>query len=179
MRKSVSTLAILATLVFAGQALADSPAEVYSDFATDGVLDCGHSQTALRGALTDASFHQYGDPLTFIQMKLAIRKQLAGSCRRTPSATPDGSAGGYSGEAIPLSGGSAEASATKHGAGEYRSEVVPKADGSTRTATPRLKSNPAVEKKQSGGMILLGIGLLLLTLATGGWAARQAFGDKK
>ena len=77
----VSALAVLAGLVFAGPALADSPVKVYNDFATDGTLSCGHSRAALKGALNDASLQQYGDPLTSVQMKLAIRKQLAGGCR--------------------------------------------------------------------------------------------------
>jgi hypothetical protein len=174
MRKWVSTLAVLASLAFAEPALADSPAAVYSDFAEDGVLSCGHSRTALTGALNDASLHQYGDPLTFIQLKLAIRKQLAGGCRRRVGSRPRNSTGRASGD--------------------------PREEGSTKPAGPnatRLSSRPdralsdqptgqaagqgsaSKNNKQSGGMVLLGVALLLLALGSGGWAARRAFGDRE
>src|SRR5438034_10650271 len=87
MRRRVSTFVVLAGLAFAPHALADSPVEVYNDFASDGTLSCGHSRAALKGALNDASIQQYGDPLTSVQMKLAIRKQLAGGCRVLASVT--------------------------------------------------------------------------------------------
>src|SRR5918994_365085 len=82
MRKWLSVAALLAALTCAGPAAADTPAQVYSDFAEDGVLSCGHSRGALKGVLSDASLHQYGDPYTYLGLKLAVRKQLAGGCRR-------------------------------------------------------------------------------------------------
>src|SRR5215203_2171893 len=82
MRRLSSLAACLAALAFAGVAGADTPPDVYSDFAEDGSLSCGHSRAALKGVLTDASIQQYGDPLTFLGLKLAVRKQLAGSARR-------------------------------------------------------------------------------------------------
>ena len=65
MRKWSSVAACLAALAFVGAAGADTPPDVYSDFALDGSLSCGHSRAALKGVLTDATIHQYGDPLTF------------------------------------------------------------------------------------------------------------------
>src|SRR5215218_11314573 len=81
MRKWASGLVAIAALCCAAPALADEPASVYSDFAGDGVLNCGHSRSALNGVLNDASLYQYGDPLTMLQLKFVIRKQLEGGCR--------------------------------------------------------------------------------------------------
>ena len=89
MRKWSSVAACLAALAFVGAAGADTPPDVYSDFALDGSLSCGHSRAALKGVLTDATIHQYGDPLTFLGLKLAVRKQLAGSCRRAEPAAAE------------------------------------------------------------------------------------------
>jgi hypothetical protein len=176
MRRWVSALAVFAGLAFAAPALADSPSNVYSDFAQDGVLSCGHSRSALKGALNDASLHQYGDPLTFIEMKLAIRKQLAGSCRRAIAA--HGSTGG-TGAAPNESSQGASASTTGPTGTKTKRQRGSGSDQSTQqAATPNVK-NGAADSKQSGGMILLAIGLLLLTLGSGGWAARRAFGDRE
>src|SRR5213596_2390369 len=92
MRRRVSAFVVLAGFAFAAPVLAYSPVEVYNDFSSDGTLSCGHSRAALKGALNDASLQQYGDPLTSVQMKLAIRKQLAGGCRVIASSvgTPPG-----------------------------------------------------------------------------------------
>ena len=88
MRTCFSLIAIVAAIAYAEPALADTPPDVYSDFAEDGVLNCGHSKSAMKGILNDASIHQYGDPLTFLQLKLAIRRQLAGGCDRRVAAPP-------------------------------------------------------------------------------------------
>src|SRR5215218_597009 len=101
MRRSVSAFVVLAGLAFAASALADSPVDVYNDFASDGTLSCGHSRAALKGALNDASLQQYGDPLTSMQMKLAIRKQLASGCRVTVSVTRTGGTRSGPGESNP------------------------------------------------------------------------------
>ena len=175
MRKWVSTFVVLAGLAFAAPALADSPADVYSDFADDGVLSCNHSRSALGRALNDASLYQYGDPLTFMQMKLAIRKQLAGSCRRS---TGSGRANGTA-AAVPIDsslsvGGSTEPTKPK-------ARKRPGASGSIQLAPPAAtseKSTAASNEEQSGGMILLGIIRLLRTLGSGGWAARRALGGE-
>ena len=109
MRGWVSLAAVLAALVWAAPGLADSPATVYSDYASDGKLSCGHSRSALTGVLNDASLYQYGDPLTFLQLKLEIRRQLAGGCR----ASTDGASG--SGESTPPSTAEGEGAATNRG----------------------------------------------------------------
>ena len=174
MRRWASVAVLLAALVCADLAMADTPATVYSDFAEDGVLSCGHSRSAMKGVLNDASLHQYGDPLTFLGLKLAIRKQLAGGCRRQERAAVFfGSAGGDS--------PSAPAPQPQPGTASPPGE---------KTTTPPVDPEPSVgepsgeaarattgDKGQDGRMILLGVVLLLVTLGSGGWAARRAFAD--
>ena len=63
----------MAAIAYAEPALADTPPDVYSDFAEDGVLDCGHSQSAMKGILNDALDLSVRRPLTFLQLKLAVR----------------------------------------------------------------------------------------------------------
>jgi hypothetical protein len=72
---------VVALVVAAGAGAAESgPARIYSDYARDGVLSCGHSEADLRAVLNDASIYQYGDPVTLNRLKLAIRRQLARGC---------------------------------------------------------------------------------------------------
>jgi cobalamin biosynthesis Mg chelatase CobN len=173
MRKWVSVLAILAGLAFAEPAMADSPAEVYSDFAEDGVLSCGHSRSALKGVLNDASLHQYGDPLTFAQVKVAIRRQLAGGCRRRTAA-----GAGSTGDAIPDESSSGQGSASATGGPEQK-QRPPSSDDSTPQAAEQNPNGSSEDSRRSGGMVLLGVGLLLLALGSAAWAARRAFGDRQ
>jgi hypothetical protein len=172
MRKWASALAVLAGLVFAEPALADSPAAVYSDFAEDGVLSCGHSRPALKGVLNDASLHQYGDPLTFIQLKFAIRKQLAGGCRRRIASRPAGSTG----SAAPDESNSGSSSSSS---GNPKTRQGPPSSDQPLTQATEQGKTSSDDSKQSGGMLLLGVGLLLLTLGSGGWAARRAFDNRQ
>jgi cobalamin biosynthesis Mg chelatase CobN len=173
MRKWVSALAVVAGLLFAEPASADSPATVYSDFAEDGVLSCCHSRSALRGVLNDASLHQYGDPLTFIQLKLAIRKQLAGGCRRRVASRPRNDTGTAAGE--PTYG---ERIGTQSASPKPKERSTP-SDHSTRQAAEEGSTSRAGDSKESGGMVLVGVALLLLALGSGGWAARRAFGPRE
>jgi hypothetical protein len=172
MRKWASALAVLACLAVAEPALADSPAEVYSDFVEDGALSCDHSRSALKGALNDASLYQYGDPLTFIQVKLAIRRQLAGGCRRRATASTDSTGETASDDSSSGSGSSGGSRSAKP------KQKPPSSDQATPRAAEQNPNGSSEGTKQSGGMVLLGVGLLLLTLGSGGWAARRAFGDR-
>jgi hypothetical protein len=165
MRKWVSAAAILAALVSVQPVFADSPGSVYSDFAEDGVLSCNHSRSALNGVLKDASLYQYGDPLTLLRLKLAIRRQLSGGCRRTASSS--GSAGSRN-AAEPDLGAGAGAVKTLGRRGERSTREPKSASAATKTAGQR-----------DGRMVLLGVGLLLLTLGSGGWAARRAFAARQ
>jgi hypothetical protein len=158
-----SLVAIVVAVVYVEPARADTPANVYSDFAADGTLSCGHSRSALTGVLNDASLYQYGDPLTFLQLKLAIRRQLARGCQRRRA----GEAGGTSSSETVAPGGTGS---TKKATKKQRrpSRSVSGAQGGSRTA----KSE---EVERGGAMVILGAGLLLLALGSGGWAAKRAF----
>jgi hypothetical protein len=160
-----SLVAIMAVVVYVEPARADSPTDVYSDFATDGILSCGHSRSALTGVLSDASLYQYGDPLTFLQLKLAIRRQLARGCRGRRAADPEGANSSGTGAA---GGTGSTMKATKKQRRPSRS--VSGARGGSRTA----KSE---EVERGGAMVILGAGLLLLALGSGGWAAKRAFSN--
>jgi hypothetical protein len=165
---------LLAGLVFAPAALADSPVDVYNDFASDGTLSCSHSRAALKGALKDASIQQYGDPLTSVQMKLAIRKQLAGGCRVIASVRPAGTRSSP-GESSP---GTVPSKQTNNKQGARKGPGGSDSEESTGQAVAPIKTSGSAAGKHSGGMILLGISLLLLALGSGGWAARRSFGDR-
>jgi hypothetical protein len=117
--RATAVAVVLSVALVTGAAAAQSgPARIYSDFARDGVLKCGHSEADLRAVLSDASIYQYGDPVTLNRLKLAIRRQLEVGCP------------GMASEKSGLTG---------------------------------------------GWMVVGGSVLLLLTLGSGGWAARRAF----
>lgn len=159
-----SAVAAVAALAFVSTAAAGNPVSaLYSDFATDGVLSC-HSKSDLRAVLADATLQQYGDPSTMIGLKLAARKQLAGGCRHSvkPS-SPSGS--------------------SESPAGRQR-QGKPSRNGGKNSERPRTSAAPPPARASSvegstDGRMLLGSGLLLLTLATGGWAARRAYNSKR
>jgi hypothetical protein len=173
MRRCVSALTILASLTFAQPALADSPAAVYSDFAEDGVLRCGHSRSSLKGALNDASLNQYGDPLTFIRLKLAIRKQLASGCRSRIASRPGGNTDGAPDESRSGAPGSTQSARPK------TKQQSPRSNQPNGQAAEQSPKGSSRHSTRSGGMVLLGVGLLLLALGSGAWAARRAFGDRE
>src|SRR5881275_3225988 len=88
MRTRASAAAIVTAWVLAtGVAYGGGgPSAVYNDYAADGVLSCNHSRADLEAVLRSGSLNQYGDPYTLARLKLAVRKQLAGGCRRTSGA---------------------------------------------------------------------------------------------
>ncbi len=172
MRKWVSGLAVIAALCCAAPALADDPASVYSDFAGDGVLSCGHSRSALNGVLNDASLYQYGDPLMMLQLKFVIRKQLAGGCRDQANASV---IPGPAGESAPPSASQDRSRASTKPKTARRA----KKPGASPSASSKGQRASLGGSGEDGRMVLVGVGLLLLTLASGGWAARRAFTDRR
>jgi hypothetical protein len=173
MRKWLSAVAVVATLGFTGTALAETPAQVYSDFAADGVLGCGHSRGALEGVLKDASLHQYGDPYTLLGLKLAVRKQLAGGCRRTTQAAATSVSGGDAAqEPDPQApaGGSTPA--------PERPPATAETDQGSESSAVGGEVRGQPEDSRDGRILLVGVLLLLLALASGGWAAKRAYTDR-
>jgi hypothetical protein len=176
MRRWSSLAVVVAACVAAGAAgAADNPPGVYSDYAADGVLSCGHSRAALRGVLNDASIQQYGDPLTILGLKLAVRKQLAGGCRRKERATlPIGSAARSGGTTLPSSQPQSDEGSRRRPSGGRPAPQKPPAGSGTETQA----ALGAAGDGRDGWMVLLGVALLLVTLGSGGWAARRAFNDQ-
>jgi hypothetical protein len=172
MQKWASVALVVGALFSAQAALAETPPEIYDDFAEDGVLSCGHSRSALKAALTDASFHQYAEPWTFLGLKLAIRKQLAGGCRRGQRTRPfPGTPAG-----APTAPAGPQSQPRRSRASDERAKTRPQ-----EKATSNQPTREAARIETAGGrdgwMVLLGVVLLLLTLGSGGWAARRAFTD--
>jgi hypothetical protein len=171
-----ASLAVAAALIASGAAIAaDNPPAVYSDYAKDGVLSCGHSRAALRGVLNDASIQQYGDPLTILGLKLAARKQLAGGCRRKERATlPIGSAARTGETTVPPTQAQSEGSRRQPSGGR----PAPHRPSARPSGEVQAGTLGAAGDGRDGWMVLLGIALLLVTLGSGGWAARRAFNDE-
>ena len=162
MRTCFSLIAIAVAIAYVEPARADTPAHVYSDFAEDGILSCGHSRSALMGILNDASVYQYGNPLTFLQLKLAIRRQLARGCREARGGNHEGA--------------SSETNFPRGTGSTKREAENPKRP--RRSALGAQSGNSAIRSEgpeQEGAMVILGAGLLLLALGSGGWAAKRAF----
>jgi hypothetical protein len=169
MRRSASAAAIVAVVATgAGAAYAGGgPSAVYSDFAQDGRLSCDHSRADLNAALRSGTINQYGDPYTLAGMKLAIRRQLAGSCQRGQSG---GTASGTPGS--PNQGGTAPGRGKGKDKGRDRRPV-----GQPRVTPPSGHSTQASVGGSSGsfiagrGLVLLG---LVAALGLGGWLTKHA-----
>lgn len=175
MRRFTSALGVTLALAFAPPAAAEDPASVYSDYADDGVLSCTHSKAALKGALRDATLNQYGDPYTLIGLRLAVRKQLAGGCRRTIAAGRSSAANGVARPDVSTFGTAAAASRSRPSLSGTQSRG-PAAPGGARAADPVPGDR---DGDSNEGMTLLAVALLVIALATGGWAIRRGFNSRR
>jgi hypothetical protein len=164
-RRASAVAAAVALGVVPAAAASNPVPALYNDFASDGVLSC-HSKADLRAVLADATLQQYGDPSTMIGLKLAAHKQLAGGCGQSRSSTPPGS----SGSTADRQRGTSQATHSKKGNSKRRA---------SRTSAAPPRSEASGVDGPTDKRMLLGTGLLLLTLATGGWAARRAFNGKR
>jgi len=164
-RRASAVAAAVALSVVPAAAASNPVPALYNDFASDGVLSC-HSKADLRAVLADATLQQYGDPSTMIGLKLAAHKQLAGGCGQSRSSTPPGS----SGSTADRQRGTSQATHSKKGNSKGRAP---------RTSAAPPRSEASGVDGPTDKRMLLGTGLLLLTLATGGWAARRAFNGKR
>jgi hypothetical protein len=175
MRKRASLAAIVVACACgwaAGVAHAGGgPGAVYNDFAQDGKLSCNHSRADLEAVLRSGSLNQYGDPLTLAKLKLAVRKQLAGGCRRGGGSRRNGTGGA----------GASSGGGTDSGQNSGSSSGSP---GHSRTggSTPAPPSQATPGRVASGGgdnasfvaSRGLIIGLLVAALAFGGWLTKHA-----
>jgi hypothetical protein len=174
MRTRASVVMIGVALAAASAAYAGGgPGDVYTDFAQDGKLSCDHPRSDLEAALRSGTLNQYGDPLTLARMKLAVRKQLAGGCRRGSSSRSVGT-GTTTGTPTQTTGGG--------GAGEKQKSNPKK--GPTPGEPPKPKP---VERSgtvsQDNGSFLVGrgliIGLLAAAVALGGWLTKHALSARR
>ena len=164
-RRASAVAAAVALSVVPAAAASNPVPALYNDFASDGVLSC-HSKADLRAVLADATLQQYGDPSTMIGLKLAAHKQLAGGCGQSRSSTLPGS----SGSTADRQRGTSQATHSKKGNSKRRAP---------RTSAAPPRSEASGVDGPTDKRMLLGTGLLLLTLASGGWAARRAFNGKR
>ena len=167
MSRWAKAVAAVAALVFVPAAAGGNPVPaLYNDYASDGVLNC-HSKADLHAVLADATLQQYGDPSTMIGLKLAARKQLASGCRRSVQSQS------VSGPSQATARDSQRAPGTRPKQHEKN-----KPGKRSRMSTAPVPARAPTVEESTDGRLLLGGGLLLLTLATGGWAARRAFNGK-
>jgi hypothetical protein len=162
MRTRASLLALVAAGICAAPALAASPAQIYSDYASSGRLNCSYSRGDLEALLRSGSINQYGDPFTLAKLKLAARRHLAGSCetKSGSTATPSGTA----------TSSTKQTQKTKRHANSKQPKHEP--DRSRRDAAG---ARPAGGDNNSfiAGRGLI-VGLLAVALALGGWLTKRA-----
>jgi hypothetical protein len=174
MRRRASLLLVTVACATASAAYAGGPGDVYTDFAQDGKLSCNHSRDDLEAALRSGTLNQYGDPLTLARMKLAVRKQLAGSgCGKRGSSTPATGGATTTGSTTTTETGrtgSREHSKSKPGHGQ-------------RTAAPQPSVQRGRPASEDNGSFLAGrglaIGLLAGAVAFGGWLTKHALSARR
>jgi hypothetical protein len=148
-------------------AQAAGPGDVYSDFAQDGKLSCAHSRADLTSVLHSGALDQYGDPYTLTRLKLAVRRQLTGGCRRRTSSEPTAAARAGGGTSKP----------TNRRDDRGRRDAQEKASKRVRTYVPRSANLAASANSGDRAFIserVLVAGLALGILAVGGWLTRRA-----
>jgi hypothetical protein len=174
MRASLAAIVALCACASAtGVAHADGgPGAVYNDFAADGRLSCNHSRADLEAVLRSGSLNQYGDPLTLAKLKLAVRKQLAGGCRRGSGSRRNGTGGAGApsggGTGSGQNAGSSNGS-PRHRTGGSGSKPAPPAQGVPSRAASSGGDNASFVAGRS-----LIVGLLVVALAFGGWLTKHA-----
>jgi hypothetical protein len=164
MRTRVSLIAIVAAGVWAGSALASSPAQIYNDYVRTHKLSCSYSRGDLEALLRSGSINQYGDPLTLARLKLAARRHLGGSCQKVSGSTA-------------TTGGTTSTSAKPQKKSKHRSQSK-----QPRSKQGKKAQRLAADKRTSTGgdnsSFIAGrgliIGLLAVALAFGGWLTKRA-----
>ena len=175
-RARVSLAAIVVGFACAtGVAHADGgPGAVYNDYAQDGVLSCNHSRADLGALLRSGSLNQYGDPLTLARLKLAVRKQLAGGCRKGSGKHGQASASGGTPGGGATTGGGGNQSRSKNSRGQRRN------DGSSLGSVPGGATSPASASGDSASFFAGRAAILGFVICrTGSWRmAHEARSDR-
>jgi hypothetical protein len=169
MRRRTSVAIALVCLCAAPAARA-TPGDVYNDFAQDGVLSCNHPRSDLTATLRSGSINQYGDPYTLARLKLTIRRQLAGGCRRRSTSS--------GGKLHPTGGGTTGTTAHPGGTGSAQTRNQRNAKHSRRQAEGTSEQRPALalSAADNSGFIwrrVVLLAVLLGALAVGGWLTRR------
>lgn len=79
MRRAVllAVIALFLVLALGGAAFAQTPQDIYDDYAADRVLDGTYTDAQLEAYLADALVHQYGDPAILTALDAAVRGILS------------------------------------------------------------------------------------------------------
>jgi hypothetical protein len=175
-RTRLSLVLIVAAFALPGTAAAGGPGDVYNDFVADGVLSCTHSRSDLVAALHSGTLNQYGDPLKLAKMKLAVHKQLAGSCRKRHVASAPAPSPPPPPPPPPAATTSTTTPTVKHRRKPVKHKRVHKAPrGPTGIAAPLETQHVSTQDNSS---FLAGRGLALVILAAavafGGWLTKHA-----
>ena len=164
--------AVLVAGLWAANALAKTPAQIYSDYVSTGHLSCSYSRADLERVLRSGTINQYGDPLTLARLKLAARRHLAGSCNAVPRSATS-AAGGST--ATPGSSKPATRSKGKaHSKGKKRTQIAKRPQ---RAATGLQASATGGNGSFFAGRALI-VGILALALAFGGWLTKRGLSTR-
>jgi hypothetical protein len=157
------TLVVLAGL-FPAAAHAGGPGDVYSDFAQDGKLSCNHSRADLESVLRSGTLNQYGDPLTLARLKLQVREQLAGGCRKQSASAP------------PNKTGTTPTGTTTTGRDGTQKHARPKRNNDAAGGPQSPQRGRSVSADNSSFLTGRGLalGLLAAAIAFGGWLTKHA-----
>ncbi|MBN1320243.1 MAG: hypothetical protein JXA87_05290 [Thermoleophilia bacterium] len=77
----VALAALFLALALSGAAFAQTPQEIYDDYAFDRDLDGTYTGAQLQAYLDNALVHQYGDPAILTALDSAVRGILGGGER--------------------------------------------------------------------------------------------------
>jgi hypothetical protein len=171
-RASLVLVVVAAAAVWVAGALAADPAHIYNDYVRQGHLKCTYSRGDLERLLRSGSINQYGDPLTLARLKLAARKQLAGSCRTASPSAGGSTTGTTSGTGTPTG-------SNQQGAKGHKKPKSPSAIP-TRPSSPTNSVRASVGGGNGpfiAGRLLL-IGLVPVALAFAGWLTKRGLGTR-
>ena len=74
----VAVAALFLVFALSGVAIAQTPQEIYDDYAADRDLDGSYTDAQLQAYLDNALVHQYGDPAILTALDSAVRGILSG-----------------------------------------------------------------------------------------------------